>query len=220
MIPIFIGYDPSEAASYSVLAHSLTRLSTQPLTICPINLGNLPFYQEQHTDGSTQFSYSRFLVPYLMGYAGWAIYMDCDMLALADISELWSLRDDALALQCAQHSYKTKQQTKFWARANADYPRKNWSSLMLLNCAHPSLRVLTPEFVSSSTGDTLHQFKWLEDQLIGSLPLEWNWLADEYGSNPEARLVHYTLGSPCIEGYEDTPMSDLWFKERAIVNGR
>ena len=213
MIPVFVGYDPREALNFSVLVNSLTRLASQPVSIVPINLENIDFYTETHTDGSTEFSYSRFLVPYMMNYNGWAIFMDCDMLARADISELWSLCDSKYAIMCVQHDYQTSSPIKFLGNVNRNYDRKNWSSVMLINCAHESNRVLTPTLVEQQTGQYLHQFKWLDDKLIGSLPAEWNWLADEYGVNKDAKLVHYTLGSPCFEEYRNVPMADHWLTE-------
>ena len=213
MIPIFVGYDPREALNFSVLVNSLTRLASQPISIIPINLENIDFYTETHTDGSTEFSYSRFLVPYMMNYNGWAIFMDCDMLARADISELWSLCDSKYAIMCVQHNYQTSSPIKFLGNVNRNYDRKNWSSVMLINCAHESNSVLTPTLVEQQTGQYLHQFKWLDDKLIGNLPAEWNWLADEYGANNDAKLLHYTLGSPFFEEYRNVPMADHWLTE-------
>ena len=213
MIPIFVGYDPRESLNFSVLVNSLTRLASQPISIIPINLENIDFYAETHTDGSTEFSYSRFLVPYMMEYNGWAIFMDCDMLARTDISELWSLCDSRYAIMCVQHNYQTSSTVKFLGNVNRNYNRKNWSSVMLINCAHEGNRVLTPTLVENQTGQYLHQFKWLDDKLIGSLPAEWNWLADEYGANKDAKLIHYTLGSPCFEEYRNVPMADQWLEE-------
>lgn len=213
MIPIFVGYDPRESLNFSVLVNSLTRLASQPISIIPINLENIDFYTETHTDGSTEFSYSRFLVPYMMEYNGWAIFMDCDMLARADISELWSLCDSRYAIMCVQHDYQTSSPIKFLGNVNRNYNRKNWSSVMLINCAHENNRVLTPSLVEQQTGQYLHQFKWLDDKLIGSLPAEWNWLSDEYGVNKDAKLIHYTLGSPCFEEYRNVPMADHWLNE-------
>jgi lipopolysaccharide biosynthesis glycosyltransferase len=213
MIPIFVGYDPRESLNFAVLANSLTRLASQPISIIPINLESMDFYRETHTDGSTAFSYSRFLVPYMMEYNGWAIFMDCDMLARTDISKLWSLCDSRYAIMCVQHDYQTSSPIKFLGNANRNYNRKNWSSVMLINCAHERNSVLTPAMVEQQTGQYLHQFKWLDDKLIGSLPAEWNWLADEYGANKDAKLIHYTLGSPCFEEYRNVPMADQWLQE-------
>ena len=215
MIPIFIGFDDREAIDYSVLSYSITRRSSSPISITPIKLSNLSFYKEIHLDGSTDFSYSRFLVPYLMNYSGWAIYMDSDMLCLTDITDLWDLMDNRFALMCVQHDYQTKQHIKMWGKPNNNYPRKNWSSLMLINCGHPAIKELTPKKIETSTGAHLHQLEWLDSNLIGSLPNKWNWLADEYGLNLDASIVHYTLGSP--NEYKQPPMSELWFTEFKLL---
>ena len=218
MINIFIGYDPREAIAYHVCANSLIRYSSQPLSIIPLALNNLPGYVEAHTDGSNQFVYSRFLVPDLMNYEGWAIFMDGDMLTRADIAELWSLRDDSKAVMCVQHDYKTKSHDKYLSAKNIDYPRKNWSSVVLWNCAHPANRAVTPQFVMSSTGSQLHRFTWLEDSQIGQIPKVWNWLPDEFGENQDAKLLHWTLGTPCFHEYACAPMADEWHRESLLVN--
>ncbi len=218
MIPIFIGFDPREAVAYHVCSQSLIRLSSQPLALTPLALRNMQSYRETHQDGSNAFIYSRFLVPHLMGYKGWAIYIDGDMLLRADISELWALRDEAKALQCVHHDYKTKTKDKYLGASNADYPRKNWSSVMLWNCGHPANRQVTPEFVMAATGAQLHRFTWLEDSLIGALPIVWNWLPDEFGANAEAKLLHWTLGLPSFHEYADVPMSAEWHRERMLAN--
>lgn len=218
MVKIFVGYDPKEAICYSVCSNSITRYATRPVSITPLNLKNLPGYTEVHTDGSTEFSYSRFLVPYLMDYQGWAIYMDCDMIITSDIQELWNMIDPTKAVQCVKHDYKTKQQVKFFNNTNQNYAKKNWSSLMLFNCGHPAVQQLTPKFIENNTGTFLHQFEWLDENLIGELPIEWNWLADEYGINNKAKLVHYTLGAPCFEEYKNIPMADVWFTELSYIN--
>ena len=117
MIKLFVGYDPKESICYSVCSNSIIRHASQPVSITPLNLKNLTEYNETHTDGSTEFSYSRFLVPYLMNYQGWAIYMDCDMILTSDILELWTLGDPSKAVQCVKHDYQTKQAVKFFSQA-------------------------------------------------------------------------------------------------------
>lgn len=218
MIQIFIGYDPREAATFHVCTNSLIRNSSKPLSIAPLALRNLGGYSETHNDGSNQFIYSRFLVPHLMNYSGWAIFMDGDMLVRSDISELWSLRDESKAVICVQHDYKTKTADKYLGAKNLDYPRKNWSSVVLWNCGHPANAGVTPEFVMNSTGAQLHRFTWLDDSLIGSMPKIWNWLPDEFGENPEAKLLHWTLGAPCFHEYATVPMASEWHRESALVN--
>ena len=214
MIRVCVGYDPREAVVYHVCVNSIIRLSSQPVAVTPLALNNLAGYVERHRDGSNQFTYSRFLVPQLMGWSGWALYIDGDMLLRADIAELWSLRDESKALLCVQHDYRTKLREKYLGAKNEDYPRKNWSSVMLWNCAHPANRRLTPEFVQQASGAELHRFTWLDDELVGALPKEWNWLPDELGPNAQAKLLHWTLGAPCFQEFENAPMAQEWHQER------
>ena len=152
-----------------------------------------------------------------MEYKGWAIYIDGDMILQSDIEELWQLRDQSKAVMVVKHNYKTKMSTKYLGAKNEDYPRKNWSSVILWNCQHPANRLVTPEFVQNSTGSQLHRFSWLPDELIGDLPIEWNWLADELGVNHSAKLIHFTLGAPCFEESKDTLMSEYWHHERMLI---
>jgi lipopolysaccharide biosynthesis glycosyltransferase len=214
MIRIFIGYDPQDAISYHTCVNSIIRTSTAPVSITPLALPNLKkYYTELHTDGSNQFIYSRFLVPHLMEYKGWAIFIDGDMIIKDDIEHLWDLRDDTKAVIVVKHNYKTKKTTKYLGSKNENYPRKNWSSVILWNCGHPDNTVVTPNFIQNSTGAQLHQFSWISDNNIGELPIEWNWLADEFGTNNNAKLIHYTLGSPCFAEFSNSPMSEEWHSE-------
>ena len=218
MIPIFIGYDYREAIAYHVCANSIIRHSSKPVSFTPLALRNLQDYQEKHTDGSNQFIYSRFLVPHLMGYKGWAIFMDGDMLVRDDINKLWELRDETKAVQVVKHDYKTKMSEKYLGSKNENYPRKNWSSVILWNCGHPANAAVTPEFIQNATGAQVHRFTWLSDDLIGSLPIEWNWLPDEFGANADAKLLHYTLGTPSFHDFATTPMGDEWHRERIYTD--
>lgn len=218
MIKIFIGFDPREAVAYHVCSNSLIRHSSVPLSLTPLSLENLSGYKEMHSDGSNQFIYSRFLVPHLMDYKGWALFMDGDMLVRSDIAKLWALRDDSKAVMCVHHNYKTRAPVKYLGSRNQDYPRKNWSSVVLWNCGHPANKVVTPEFIENATGAQLHRFTWLDDGLIGELPIEWNWLPDEFGPNQDAKLLHYTLGTPCFHEYADTPMGAEWHRERMLMD--
>jgi|SRR5438105_8862558 len=218
MIRLFIGYDPREAVVYHVCVNSIVRQASQPVAVTPLALKNLGRYVERHRDGSNQFIYSRFLVPQLMDFSGWALYIDGDMLLRADIAELWNLRDESKAVLCVHHNYKTKMKEKYLGAKNQDYPRKNWSSVMLWNCGHPANRGLTADFVERATGAQLHRFSWLPDGLIGELPREWNWLPDEFGPNPQAKLLHWTLGAPCFDEFADAPMAKEWHDERERMN--
>lgn len=218
MIRVFIGFDPREAVAYHVCANSIIRHASQPVAFTALALKNLADYTETHSDGSNQFIYSRFLVPHLMDYQGWAMFMDGDMLVRDDIVKLWSLRDESKAVMVVKHDYKTKANNKYLGSKNQDYPRKNWSSVVLWNCGHPDNRVMTPEFIENATGAQLHRFTWLADEQIGELPKVWNWLPDELGENPDAKLLHWTLGTPSFHEYADAPMAGEWHRERILMD--
>ena len=217
-INLVVGFDQREAVAYHVFCQTIIDRATMPVEFLPLAENTLDKYREVHTDGSNTFVYSRFLTPYLMNFSGWAIFADGDMVCQADIAELWALRDENKAVQVVRHEYKTKAIKKYLGNKNVDYPRKNWSSLILWNCGHPDNSVLTPEFVQSQPGSYLHRFSWLNDDLIGGLDAEWNWLAIEYPDNPNAKLIHYTLGTPCFKDYANESMSDVWKKNYLRVN--
>jgi len=216
-IPIFIGYDPREAIAFHTCVNSIIRHASQPVSIMPLALNNFQDYTETHTDGSNQFIYSRFLVPHLMDYTGHAIFMDGDMIVRGDIAELWALRQEDKDVQVVKHDYTTQMTTKYLGSKNEDYPRKNWSSVMIFNCNNFPTQKLTPEYIQKSTGAHLHRFQWTSDDRVGALPSEWNWLPDEYGPNSDAKLLHYTLGTPCFHDFATTPMADEWHRERMLT---
>lgn len=213
-IPIFVGYDPREAIAYHTCANSIIRNSSIPVAIVPVALNLFKDYTETHNDGSNHFIYTRFLVPHLMGYKGWAIFIDGDMIVRGDIADLWNLQQADKDVMVVKHNYETRMNEKYLGAKNENYPRKNWSSVILWNCNSFPNRVLTPEFVQKSTGAELHRFTWLNDERIGELPKEWNWLPDEYGVNTNAKLLHYTLGTPCFHEFATTTQGDLWHQER------
>ena len=148
----------------------------------------------------------------------WAIFMDGDMLVRDDIEKLWALRDDSKAVMVVKHDYKTKMTEKYLGAKNENYPRKNWSSVILWNCGHAANKVVTPEFIETATGAQLHRFTWLADELVGELPKVWNWLPDEFGANQDAKLLHYTLGTPSFHDFATTPMGDEWHRERIYTD--
>ncbi len=214
LIKLVVGFDQKEAIAYHVFCQSVLDKATQPVSFLPLAKNTLNKYCETHKDGSNEFIYSRFLTPYLLGYSGWAIYADGDMVCLEDISKLWNLREGhkEKAVLVVQHDYRTKKAIKYLGNKNENYPRKNWSSLVLWNCEHPKNRILTPEFIQKSSGAFLHRFSWLEESEIGELKKEWNWLALEYPDNREAKLIHYTLGTPCFKEYSESAMADIWME--------
>ena len=219
-INIVVGFDQRESIAYHTFCQSIIEKASLPVSFLPLAINTLKDYKETHTDKSNDFVYSRFLTPHLQDFKGWAIFADGDMICQADIKELWDLRDTSKALLVVKHDYQTKSHQKYLGNINENYPRKNWSSVILWNCAHPKHRILTSEFIANQTGKYLHRFSWLDDDDIGELPPEWNWLAIEYPENKNAKLIHYTLGTPCFKDYRNTEMADIWHDtQRRILCG-
>lgn len=213
-IPIFIGYDSRERAATNVLIDSLYQRSSIPLSIIPLVTSQLEnkeiYWREKDPKQSTEFSFTRFLVPYLMNYEGWSIFMDCDMLATCDIKELWEQRNDKYSLMCVKHEHIPTEKIKFQGEVQSVYPKKNWSSLMLFN--NKQCKALTPDYVNNASGLDLHRFNWLENEnKIGEINNEWNYLLEVHNSDLNQniqgkKLVHWTLGGP-------------WFKDQRKAGG-
>jgi len=218
-LDIYIGYDPGEIVAFHALCQSILERSSKPVRLTPINLANLKsvFHRERLPLQSTEFSFSRFLTPYLSGYSGWSLFMDCDMLVRADIADLFDLRDDRYAVQLCQHEYSPRDDVKFLQNIQSRYAKKNWSSVVLFN--NDRCRALTPEYVNTASGLDLHQFRWLasEDE-IGGLPLEWNWLVGEYPMNEAARIAHFTRGGPYFTEYRGSDYATEWLAVLDRVN--
>jgi hypothetical protein len=222
MIRIFIGYDPRESAAFNVLHHSILRRATQPVAIVPVALSQLGglMWRQRDPLQSTDFSFSRFLVPHLSDHRGWSLFIDCDMLVLDDIARLWALRDDRHAVQVVKHDHSPAEDTKFLGAVQTRYEKKNWSSVMLFNNAR--CRALTPEYVNTAGGLDLHQFKWLDDPaLIGDLPRHWGHLVDYDPPVPVSRLslLHYTRGGPWFEDCRGCGYAAEWVAERDVMMG-
>lgn len=215
---VYIGFDSKEVVAYHVFCQSILEKSSIPVEFLPISLNNLGgiFVRERNQLQSTEFSFSRFLVPYLSNYEGWSLFVDCDMLMRTDIAKLWELRDDHYSVMCVKHDYEPKVETKFLGQTQTKYEKKNWSSVILFNNA--KCKALSPDFVNTATGLELHQFKWLESEdLIGALPQTWNWLVNEYEYNKSADLVHFTDGGPYFEEYKNDDYAEEWFAARDRV---
>ena len=217
MIRVFIGFDSHETVAFHVLAHSIHARASQPVVIAPLMLTQLQsvFHRERNALQSTEFSFSRFLVPHLSGYEGWSLFCDCDMLMLDDIAKLWALCDERFAVQVVKHEHVPPEDVKFLNQPQSKYAKKNWSSVMLFNNA--KCRALTPEYANTATGLELHQFKWLgNDALIGEIPHRWNHLVDYDPPAPLDALsfIHFTEGGPYFEAYKNCGYADLWFSER------
>jgi hypothetical protein len=215
VIRIFIGYDSHETVAWHVLTHSILARATKPVSFVPLNLNNLGplMWRERNPLQSTEFSFSRFLTPYLSGYEGWSLFMDCDMLVLEDIAKLWELRDERYSVMCVKHEHQPKETVKFLDQPQTAYQKKNWSSVMLFNNA--KCKALTPEYVNTAGGLELHQFKWLgDDELIGGIPDTWNHLVGYQVPREVVANVHFTLGGPYFSGYENCEHAQHWIRER------
>ena len=212
LLNIFVGFDQREAIAYHTFVQSIIEKSSIPLSITPLAENNLDQYSEKHTDGTNKFTYSRFLVPYLMDFKGWAVFVDGDMVCLSDLKELKQYFNPKIAVCVVKHNYKTKYKTKYFGQKNEDYPRKNWSSVIIWNCEHPKNKILTPTLIGHKEGSYLHRFQWLDDREIGELPKSWNWLAIEYEEKKDLDLIHYTLGTPCFKDYSKKQLSEYWKK--------
>ena len=215
MIRIFIGYDAREAIAFGVLAHSIHVHASEPVAIAPLMLSQLQrvLTRDRHSLQSTDFSFSRFLVPYLSGYEGWSLFTDCDMLVREDIAQLWALRDERCAVMVVKHNHVPRETTKFLGEPQTKYEKKNWSSVMLFNNARCT--ALTRDYVNTASGLELHQFKWLDNEdLIGALPERWNHLVGYNPPRADAALVHYTLGGPYFPEYAHCEYAQEWFDAR------
>lgn len=222
-IPIYLGFDPREAIGTYVFMNSVIRHSSKPVSFHPLALTNLHEYDDSTNDGTNQFIKSRFLIPWLNGYRGWAIFCDgADQMLRDDVAKLWDLRDwHRTALMVVPHTYKTQYKRKYIGTSmeadNHDYPKKNQSSVMLINCGHSAWQKVTPEYVNKSNGSHLHRFEFLPPESIKSLPHEWNHLVGEQPYNEQAKLVHWTLGVPGMTAYKHTHYADEWFEELALT---
>lgn len=215
MLQIFIGFDEKEMVAYHTLCHSIITRASKPISFTPLNkqsLGSI-FNRDNDEYTSTDFSYTRFLVPYLSNYKGIALYMDCDMVVTQDIAELFECFDETKAVQVVKHDYTPKTTHKFLNQVQSVYEKKNWSSVMLFN--NERCKALTPETIQSAEGLFLHQFQWLEDDsLVGELPQTWNYLVEEYPyTNKTPAALHYTLGGPYFSETLDCDFSTIWLEE-------
>ena len=221
VLNVYIGFDESEIVAYHTLSHSIIKNASGPVRISPIcsahfkNFFNRPRDEKQSND----FSFTRFLVPYLNEYSGYAIFMDCDMMLRTDIFEVLKevSHDDAVSV--VKHDYTPSNELKYLNNIQYAYPRKNWSSFVVWNCGHVKHRMLTPKFVETATGLELHRFTWLDDDEIGSLDVGWNWLVGDYIDPPhDVKNVHWTVGGPYFNEYSGVDFSDEWFQMSKKMN--
>lgn len=199
--------------AYHVCAHSILKRCSVPIQFIPVNKRNIPEFTRGKEDGSTEFSFSRFLTPYLCGHVGQSVWMDCDVLVRCDLAEILKECDFHHDVFVVKHDYTPKSGSKFLGQKQHSYPKKNWSSVMVFNNFTSPCRALTPEVVNKETGKHLHQFEWTTEERVGDLSPEWNHLVGEYKANSNAKIAHFTLGTPCFAGYEDQEFADEWREE-------
>lgn len=221
-LKIFIGYDTRETVAYHVLSHSIMRHASGPVSITPLIQSQLRkaglYTRERGKTESTEFSLTRFLVPYLSGFGDFSLFMDCDMLCQGDVYEILKIakEDDLRALWCVQHDYTPSTMIKFLGQQQTMYPRKNWSSVMLFR--NKFCDMLTPGYVNTASGLDLHRMVWAgKDINIGKLPPEFNWLVSEYPKNDSAKILHYTNGGPWFGDYCNCDHADLWWAEYEMM---
>jgi lipopolysaccharide biosynthesis glycosyltransferase len=231
-LTIFIGYDPREDIAYQVCAHSIERHAKQPVKIVPLKLGDLRAQKlytraTEERNGSlwdtiseapmsTEFAISRFFLPHLCK-TQWALFCDCDFLWRADVAELMQLADTKKALQCVQHNHKPPEKVKMDGKAQLQYARKNWSSMMLWNCYHPAHKLLTIDMLNGVPGRDLHRFSWLKDDEIGALPQTWNWLEGHSDPTINPKVIHYTRGGPWFDNWKHVAFAKEWLDEADLV---
>ena len=221
VLNIYIGFDEAEIVAYHTLSHSIIKYASRPVRISPIcskqfkSFFNRPRDEKQSND----FSFTRFLVPYLNQYDGHAIFMDCDMMLKTDIFEVFSEINQENAVSVVQHDYTPSDTVKYLNKIQYAYPRKNWSSFIVWNCSHIKNGKITPKFVENASGLELHRFTWLDDSEIGSLDVGWNWLVGDYTNPPNnVKNLHWTVGGPYFKEYSQVDFSTEWFAMNEDMN--
>ena len=221
---IYIGYDSREKVAYDVCKFSIEKRASMPVNIQPLDLSKLKrrglYWRAEDPLASTEFTYSRFLTPYLNNFTGCAMFVDCDFLFLTDIWELLEQFDQTKAIQCVQHDYKPTEATKMDGVKQTNYPRKNWSSLMLFNCEHYTCTQLTVDVTNTQTGKYLHRMEWAKDDEIGELSHLWNYLEGWYPSDGSPKAVHYTRGGPWFKDYQNVDWGKEWLREYQEMAGK
>lgn len=212
---IFVGYDTREDITFQVCEYSILKHcpDAEVIPLKQKDLREAGIYRRPIDNlGSTEFTFTRFLVPYLTDYTGWAVFVDCDFVFTEDISQLFERADDRYAVMVAQHDYTPKEGLKMDGKKQLPYPRKNWSSMILWNCGHPANRQLDLKTINEQTGQYLHRFQWLEDREIGSISHEWNWLVNWYQAprDGEPKALHYTEGGPWFKDYRHCEYHNIW----------
>lgn len=225
-VNVYIGWDSREPVAADVCAYSIQQNASEPVKTVMLKQDELRekllYTRPRDVHASTEFTFTRFLVPRLNDYQGWAVFCDCDFLWLGDIQELIAQADDRYAVMLVKHDYRPQNTVKMDGQKQEYYPRKNWSSMVLFNCAHPKNAWLTPYHINNATGQELHRFSWLDDSDIGSLQPEWNWLVGWYHQpwDGTPKALHYTEGGPWFDNYSHCAYSDVWKEYEADLRAR
>lgn len=225
-LKVFIGWDSREVPAYDVCRASLLQHSSIPLEVQPIRQDELRrrglYWRAPDPLAATEFSITRFLTPFLAEYSGWALFVDCDFLFRQDVAQLLQHCAPDKALLCVQHDYQPSEATKMDGQRQTVYPRKNWSSCMLINCAHEQVRALGPMQVNEASALHLHRLQWLDDAVIGALPLGWNYLEGWYtaADDPDPAAVHFTRGGPWFEQWRHVEYAAEWLAAAALLPQR
>jgi lipopolysaccharide biosynthesis glycosyltransferase len=218
-LPVYVGYDSREDIAYQVCKHSIIRREPGA-TVKPLKQKDMRDSELYTRDvdklASTEFTFTRFFIPHLQNYQGWAVFCDCDFVWTVPTTDLKQYCDPSKAVVVVQHDYTPAEGMKMDGKQQHIYPRKNWSSMILWNCAHPKNKVLTPELLNRESGAFLHRFQWLDDEDIGSLPHHYNWLVGWYKEPKDGKpkIYHWTEGGPWfVDNYFDCEYADVWKKE-------
>jgi hypothetical protein len=213
---VFVGYDSREDIAYKVCEYSIYKHSPGAEVI-PLKQADLRrdglYGRPEDPLSSTEFTFTRFLVPYLSNYSGWALFCDCDFVWDGSIEEIFEKADPKYAVMVVQHDHKPNNTTKMDGKQQTQYPRKNWSSMILWNCEHPSNQQLNPELINKTTGQFLHRFEWLSDHEIGKLDFRYNFLVGWNDPNSVKPVAyHWTEGGPWFPEYVNCPFNNVWIK--------
>jgi hypothetical protein len=226
MFKVFVGTDDRFGAAYQVCVRSLCERSRAAVDVQPLmfeHLRGLGLYTRPtaRVDGylwdaisgaamSTKFAIARFFVPRLQDQ-GWALFCDSDFLFRAPVDDLFALADPKYAVMVVKHDHRPEETSKMDSQPQQAYPRKNWSSLILWNCEHVRNRMLHERLLNQRPGRDLHAFCWLDDELIGELPAAWNWLDGISPPVDDVKAVHYTRGTPDLDGYANAAFAGEWY---------
>lgn len=218
-VKVFVGYDSTQREAFDVFCHSLEEHCSINFELFGLVMEEFKAYTDWWRDAdplqSTEFTYLRFAVPWLCNYEGRALFMDCDMLAMGDLAEILKLPMDDYALRVVKHDHQPTSQVKMGNKVQTSYPRKNWSSMMLMDCS--KLTLWSFEACNEWSGKQLHRFEGIPDEQVGELPDGWNVL-DRYDEN--TKLVHYTEGGPWLPGFAHHQYGDVWFEAREKMRSK